>query len=61
MFTVPMIAAYLGVTPGYVRQLIAKHKIAPAGRIGRAHLYWVVDITRHTGHGDRLAQRADLH
>lgn len=61
MVTVVELAAYLGVTPGYIRQIVAVYAIQPAGRHGRAHLYWVTDITRHTGHADRLAQRADLH
>ena len=61
MVTVVEIAAYLGVTPGYIRQIVALFDIRPAGRHGRASLYWVTDITRHTGHADRLAQRPDLH
>jgi hypothetical protein len=61
MVTISDIAAYLGVTPGYIRQIVAIYAIHPAGRYGRAHLYWVADITRHTGHSDRLAQRPDLH
>lgn len=61
MVTVMEIAAYLGVTPGYIRQVIAAWGIQPVGRFGRARLYRVTDIMRHTGHADRLAQRRDLH
>lgn len=61
MVTVVEIAAYIGVTPGYVRQVIAVHHIRRVGRHGRANLYRVSDIMRHTGHTDRLAQRPDLH
>lgn len=61
MVTAVEIAAYLGVTPGYIRQVIAAHHIRRAGRNGRANLYRVTDIMRHTGHTDRLAQRPDLH
>lgn len=55
MVTVAEIAAYLGVTPGYIRQIVATYRIQRVGRYGRAHLYRVADIMRHTGHADRLA------
>lgn len=52
------IAAYLGVTPGYVRRVVAEQRIAPTGRQGRAYLYRLGDVTRHTGSHDRLCAPA---
>jgi hypothetical protein len=60
VLTAAEIAAYLGVTPGRVRQLIVQHCVAATGRRGRASLYAVDDIVRHTGARDRVAQAADL-
>lgn len=60
MLTSEEIAAFLGVTPGYVRRVIAERRITAAGRRGRAHLYWVDDVTRHTGVHDRATQSSDL-
>lgn len=37
--TVTDLAAYLGVTPARVRQLIAAHRIEPTGRRWKAKLY----------------------
>lgn len=55
MVTSKEIAAYLGVSAGFVRRVIAEQRIEPVGRKGRAHLYRVSDIIRHTGARDRLA------
>lgn len=60
MLTAAEIAAYLGVTSGRVRQVIAEHGIQSAGRRGRAWLYDIDAVVRHTGASDRVAQAADL-
>jgi hypothetical protein len=61
MLTAAEIAAWLGVSAGRVRQVVAKHSIKANGKRGRMHTYRLDDITRHTGHSDRLANAADLH
>lgn len=48
-------AAFLGITPGAVRQIVSRNQIPAAGTEGRAKLYWMHDITRHAGTDDRLA------
>ena len=52
------IAAFLGVTPARVRQIIAKHGIKPIGVNWKAKLYDPRDVTRHAGTRDRLLTRA---
>lgn len=54
--TVVDMAAYLGVTPARVRQVIAQHKIEPTGQRWKAKLYDPREVFRHTGtehRGDR--------
>lgn len=55
MLTAAEIAAFLGVTPGRVRQIVSKHAIPRRGRRGRAPTYDVREVVRHTGVTDRLA------
>lgn len=45
--TVVDLAAYLGVTPARVRQIIAKHGIAPVGTRWKAKLYEPRTVIRH--------------
>jgi hypothetical protein len=47
--TVVDIAAYLGVTPARVRQVIAKNRIPPTGRRWKAKLYDPREVFRHAG------------
>jgi hypothetical protein len=42
-------AAYLGLTPARVRQIIAKHQIQPTGQRWKAKLYDPCDVFRHAG------------
>lgn len=51
--TAAELAAFLGVTAAAVRQVVKRKDIAPVGKIGRAHLYDVDEVTRHTGTHDR--------
>ena len=46
-------AAFLGVSPGAVRQIVRRHQIAAAGKRGRAKVYWMHEIARHAGAHDR--------
>lgn len=43
------IAAYLGVTPRRVRQIVAEHDIAPTGQRWKAKLYDPREVFRHAG------------
>jgi len=47
--TVVDIAAYLGVTPRRVRQIVADHHIQPTGRRWKAKLYDPREVFRHAG------------
>ena len=47
--TVVDIAAYLGVTPSRVRQIVAEHNIAPTGQRWKAKLYDPREVFRHAG------------
>lgn len=47
--TVVDIAAYLGVTPRRVRQIVAEHDIAPTGHRWKAKLYDPREVIRHAG------------
>lgn len=47
--TVVDIAAFLGVTPGRVRQVIADHNIQPTGMRWKAKLYDPREVFRHAG------------
>jgi len=47
--TVVDIAAYLGVTPARVRQIVAEHGIRPTGQRWKAKLYDPRDVFRHAG------------
>lgn len=47
--TVVDIAAYLGVTPARIRQVIAEHGIAPTGQRWKAKLYDPREVLRHAG------------
>lgn len=41
------LAAYLGVTPARVRQIIAQHEIQPVGSAWKAKLYDPNEVLRH--------------
>lgn len=45
--TVVDIAAYLGVTPSRVRQIVAQHNITPTGHRWKAKLYDPREVIRH--------------
>lgn len=45
--TVTDLAAYLGVTPARVRQIIAEHHVEPVGRRWKAKLYDPNEVLRH--------------
>lgn len=47
-------AAFLGVTAGAIRKIVSRHNIEPAGKQGRAKVYWMHEIARHAGAHDRL-------
>ena len=47
--TVVYIAAYLGITPARVRQIVAQYEIQPTGARWKAKLYNPRDIFRHAG------------
>lgn len=47
--TVVDIAAYLGVTPARVRQIVAQHEIQPTGTRWKAKLYDPREVFRHAG------------
>lgn len=51
------LAAFLGMTPAAVRQVIHRHQIEPAGRDGHAFLYDPKVILTHAGAHDRLTTR----
>lgn len=51
--TVVDIAAYLGVTPARVRQIVAEHGIKPTGTRWKAKLYDPRDVFRHSGANHR--------
>lgn len=43
------LAAYLGVTPARVRQIVAQHNIQPTGQRWKAKLYDPQEVFRHAG------------
>lgn len=49
-----LLAAFLGVSPSRVRQIVAAHAIEPVGTVWRAKLYDPLDVIRHAGGHDRL-------
>ena len=51
---VALLAAFLGVSESRVRQVVARHGIAPVGSRWKAKLYDPRDVVRHAGSGDRL-------
>lgn len=65
--TVVDIAAYLGLTPGRVRQIVAKHGIKPTGQWWKAKLYDPHEIAEHAGwehrpqSAARARRRANIH
>jgi hypothetical protein len=42
-------AAFLGVTPARIRQIIAEHEIKPTGQRWKAKLYDPREVFRHAG------------
>lgn len=53
--TVIDLAAYLGVTPRRVRQIIAEHNIQPVGNRWKAKLYDPREVLRHAPSNRRIA------
>ena len=51
--TAAEIAAFLGITPSGVRQIIRRAQITPTGKRGKAHEYDPREVLRHAGHHDR--------
>lgn len=49
-----LLAAFLGVSPSRVRQVVAKHAIEPVATDWKAKLYDPRDVVRHAGCHDRL-------
>ena len=47
--TIVDIAAYLGLTPARVRQIVAQHNIQPNGTRWKAKLYDIREVFRHAG------------
>lgn len=58
--TVVDLAAYLGVTPRRIRQIVAEHSIEPTGQRWKAKLYDPREVLRHAGpkHRGDPARRA---
>jgi hypothetical protein len=56
--TVVDLAAYLGVTPARVRQIVAKHGIEPVGMRWKAKLYPPRDVIHAAQSARRNAGRA---
>lgn len=55
--TVVDLAAYLGVTPARIRQIVAEHHIAPTGQRWKAKLYDPREVLRHAGAHHRSDRR----
>ena len=53
--TVAELAAYLGITPSGVRQVIRRHGVPARGQRWKAKLYDPHDVLQHSGRHDRLA------
>lgn len=53
LLTAAEIAAFLGITAAGVRQIVKRNEIRHRGKIGRAKLYDVRDVVRHSGAHDR--------
>lgn len=51
--TAAEISTFLGVTAAGVRQIIRRKGIQPAGKRGRAHLYWTHEVVKAAGAHDR--------
>jgi chromosome segregation and condensation protein ScpB len=51
--TAAEIGVFLGVTSAAVRQVVKRKEIQSVGKDGRAHLYDVDEVLRHTGVHDR--------
>lgn len=50
---VKLIAAYLGLSEGRVRAIIAEHGIQPVGEMWKAKMYDPQEVIRHAGGHDR--------
>lgn len=51
--TAAEIAAFLGVTPAAVRQIVSRKGIQANGKVGRAKTYDPLEVLRHAGTHDR--------
>lgn len=52
------IAVFLGVSSSAVRQIVRRNGIEQASQRGRAKLYWMHEVVRHSGTHDRAASRS---
>ena len=52
--TAAELAAFLGMTPSGVRNIVSRKHIAPIGKRGNANLYDARQVIRHAGPHDRL-------
>lgn len=57
LLTAAEIGAFLGITAAGVRQIVRRHRIDVAGKVGRANLYDPRDVIRHAGAHDRRMER----
>lgn len=55
--TVAELAAFLGLTPSGLRNIISRKQIAPVGKRGKANVYDPAEVLRHAGVRDRRATR----
>lgn len=55
--TVAEIAAFLGMSPSGVRQVVRRHRIRSNGRHGRALTYSPAEVLLHAGAHDRQQRR----
>ena len=51
--TVAELAAFLGMTPSGLRNVISRKQITAVGKRGKANLYRPSDVLRHAGARDR--------
>ena len=56
--TVAELAAFLGLTPSGLRNIISRKHIAAVGKRGKANLYDPAEVLRHAGSHDRRVTRS---
>lgn len=55
--TVAELAAFLGLTPSGLRNIISRKQIQPVGKRGKANVYDPAEVLRHAGVHDRRVTR----